>query len=172
MIWKDEDVQQMLKLLGEGLSATVVGRRFGVTRNAIIGKLNRLKIKVGDLTGFNTNRIIARAEARKLHRVRPRLALYDGWKPARKSNVVTFKPKPKPVVNLDHKCTIVQLTHSSCRWPLWGDADTDRFYCGAPIEGKTYCAGHHVAASRFRLEPSGPFVMKSRPAKSPKSMVT
>jgi GcrA cell cycle regulator len=171
MIWKDEDVQQMLKLLGEGLSATVVGRRFGVTRNAIIGKLNRLKIKVGDLTGFNTRRITARAEARKNHRVRPRLALYDGWRPARKGNVVTFKPKPKPVINLDHKCTIIGLNSKTCRWPLWADADNDRFYCGAPIEGLTYCPAHSSAAGR-KYDPSRPLVTNSVPAKSPKSMAT
>lgn len=170
MNWTDDDVALMLKLIGEGISSTAIGLRFGLTRNAVMGKLHRLKFKIGDLNGFN----VRRSSQVRLHRVRPRLALYDGWQPPGKSKVLKFKPrapKPKPVVNLDHKCTIMRLGPGTCRWPLWGEADTDRFYCGAPIAGKTYCTAHGAAAGR-KYEPSGPFVIKSRPAKSPKSMVT
>jgi GcrA cell cycle regulator len=175
MIWTDDDVQLMKKLIADGISATVVGQRFGVTRSAIIGKLNRLKIKIGDLNGFNNSgKMLARIEAKKLHRIRPRLALYGDWHPPRKTNVVTIKPKtkPKPVVNLDHKCTIMQLKDKTCHWPLWGMDDKNRFYCGAPVTGKTYCEAHHAMGRRFKAEPSEPLVTNSLPAKSPKSMVT
>lgn len=42
MTWTDERVEIVTKLWSEGLTASAIGRRIGVTKNAIVGKVHRL----------------------------------------------------------------------------------------------------------------------------------
>jgi hypothetical protein len=93
---------------------------------------------------------------------------------------VRSAPMLRLVVNQPHKCTLMELNNHSCHWPLWGlDTPAVKFYCGAPVAGKVYCAAHHQTATNrvndwayVKRDPSAPFVTRMRPAKSPKSMVT
>src|SRR4029078_5112945 len=64
MAWTDERVELLKKLWGEGLSASQIAGRLGsVTRNAVIGKADRL--------GLSRRGTTARM---KSHRPRPRMA--------------------------------------------------------------------------------------------------
>ena len=45
MIWKPEDDDKLAHLRDEGLSYSEIGQHFGVSRNAISGRVNRLKLK-------------------------------------------------------------------------------------------------------------------------------
>ena len=42
MSWTDERIDELKQLWGEGLSAQEIGRKLGVTKNAVIGKAHRL----------------------------------------------------------------------------------------------------------------------------------
>ncbi len=42
MIWTDETVAAVKKMWGEGHSCSVIGRLFGITRSAVIGKMHRM----------------------------------------------------------------------------------------------------------------------------------
>jgi GcrA cell cycle regulator len=43
-IWTDERVAQLGKLWAEGLSTAEIGRRLGITKNAVVGKAHRLQL--------------------------------------------------------------------------------------------------------------------------------
>jgi hypothetical protein len=43
------------------------------------------------------------------------------------------------------RCTIMQLTSRTCRWPLWGSNErlpVERYYCGETVAAGVYCAAH------------------------------
>ena len=42
MAWTEEQIDQLKELWGEGLSTSEIGRKLGVTKNAVVGKAHRL----------------------------------------------------------------------------------------------------------------------------------
>ena len=42
--WTTERVQELTKLWATGLSASEIGRRLGITKNAVVGKVRRLDL--------------------------------------------------------------------------------------------------------------------------------
>lgn len=178
--WSTEDHDLMMKLLAEGKSCRVVGETLGVTRNAVIGRAHRFKVKVSHINGRPQG-----SPKMTAWRKKPKLQLYDfseGKRPVMVSKPKKFavvrKRTVRPPEDSPHKCLFAVLDRKKCHWPLWADDGTgERFYCGAPVEGKTYCEGHWTAATEpskaryVRRDPSKPFVIINRPAKPPKSMV-
>jgi len=61
-------------------------------------------------------------------------------------------PRVAPTVALDQfnaaipseqRRTLLQLTRSTCRWPVGDPGKPDFFFCGGRVEmGHSYCAGH------------------------------
>ena len=56
--------------------------------------------------------------------------------------------EPSSVVSLA-RCSLLELTHATCRWPV-GEADAaDIYFCGnRAVDGLPYCAGHVRMAYR------------------------
>jgi GcrA cell cycle regulator len=44
MVWTQERVEQLGRLWREGLSTAEIGRRLGITKNAVVGKAHRLAL--------------------------------------------------------------------------------------------------------------------------------
>jgi GcrA cell cycle regulator len=44
MDWTDDDIQRLRTLWAEGHSTAEIGRRMGVSKNAIVGKAHRLDL--------------------------------------------------------------------------------------------------------------------------------
>ena len=44
MDWTQEQVTELSKLWDEGLTTAEIGRRLGITKNAVVGKVNRLHL--------------------------------------------------------------------------------------------------------------------------------
>ena len=42
MAWTEDQIDQLKELWGEGLSTSEIGRKLGVTKNAVVGKAHRL----------------------------------------------------------------------------------------------------------------------------------
>ena len=42
MAWTEEQIDQLKDLWSEGLSTSEIGRKLGVTKNAVVGKAHRL----------------------------------------------------------------------------------------------------------------------------------
>ena len=128
--WNAEGVTDQLKALwAEGYSASQIARVLGgdsglPTRNAVIGKINRL----GIFRDPSTERKPPSPPKHKL--VQP----------------TSLPPKPKPA----HPAPTIaprDLEHRHCKFPLGDPQDATFGHCGAPREpGRPYCAAH-VAVS-------------------------
>lgn len=155
MSWTDERVELLKKLWSEGLSASQIASELGeVTRNAVIGKVHRLGLS-GRTKAATPAPARPRTEAKRPDR--PEAARPQ--RPATIGNTALAQeldeapeeapaPAPAPavqdnVVPMGQRCTIMNLTESTCRWPL-GEPGTESFhFCGGKANpGMPYCQTH------------------------------
>ena len=122
--WTPQNVQKLKKMLAKGMSARQIAEDFGVTRNSVIGKANRLGLSV-------------QAE-KKTKTTTPAKA---------------DKPKKAPAKVKREVIHIAQPTsptsESACQWPI-GDPGTPEFrFCYEPAKaGRPYCSEHCDIAYR------------------------
>jgi len=143
MQWTAEAVEDLKRLAGEGRSASVIAAAVGAaSRNAVIGKANRIGIKLnGD--GRNGGRaVIPRKASAGPHRgqwahANPRSASKAAW---------TFCDAE---VGEMRRLRFEDIRESACRWPLGDPRSGELVYCGLkPAQGRSYCAGHCRMAYR------------------------
>ena len=136
MLWTAEAIEVLKRLALEGRSASVIAAELGAaSRNAVIGKANRIGIKLnGDGRAFAAVGAPAGAD-------RVRLAPIRRPKPA-----WTFA---EAEVGAMRRVRFEEMREFACRWPL-GDPRSGNFaYCGLePVKGRSYCAGHWRMAYR------------------------
>ncbi len=123
--WNVERTAKLIVLWGDGLSAALIAQRLGrTTRNAVIGKINRLKLP-----------------RRKTSQSRPQ----------KRSTRMTI-PTPKPAViftthaddlkiPLQQRLTFEQTRPGLCKFPVGAVHDPDFCFCGAACTG-IYCDDH------------------------------
>lgn len=152
MEWNDEVIVRLRTLWDEGLSTAEIGRRLGVTKNAVVGKAHRLDLPARpspirrDGTGTRRPRAprrisgptlpplacvrgsMALVEPREARRIEPRPAAPPPT-PA-PQRVVALAPRPYARV-------------VPCCWPM-GEPGTPGFhFCDAgSAPGKPYCEDH------------------------------
>jgi GcrA cell cycle regulator len=113
----------------------IAGVMGGTDRNAVIGKLHRMGLKVPASVRLKPQNIARRAP---LQFTSPALP--------------TLPPMPDGS-NIPHaqRCTLLQLKPGVCKWPLGEPQSPDFFFCGGDaVEGKPYCAGHCRVAYKAR----------------------
>ncbi len=158
-VWTDELVEQLLAYWEQGLSAKEIAQKMGqgFTRNAIIGKIHRLR--ASGKAPARRQDVQSRPEGQNKaeHDARPSrsatastatsgtLAL-DTRAEERPAPVAEKKAAPRLVeqeTGLVHD--IEGLNEHTCRWPI-GEPGTNGFsFCGRkPAEGLPYCR-HHAA---------------------------
>jgi GcrA cell cycle regulator len=134
--WTNERTEQLKSHFDAGFSCAEIARRIGATRNAVIGKLNRLGLS-------RPKNVLARVpEAGAAARFRrPRL-------------VAALRADPYAAIDeappaSAERCSLLDLTAAKCRWPL-GDPSSDTFrFCGnKQLAGFPYCATHARMAYR------------------------
>lgn len=158
MSWNDERVELLKKLWSEGLSASQIANELGdITRNAVIGKVHRLGLSGRAKTATAPTRpqqrpgAGGRPEAAR-DQPRPQRGATQGNTAlaAEFDDMPEEAPAPAPtpqvsgnVVPMAQRCTIMNLTESTCRWPM-GEPGTESFYfCGAKsTPGIPYCTQH------------------------------
>ncbi|MGL4406338.1 MAG: GcrA family cell cycle regulator [Notoacmeibacter sp.] len=177
MNWTDERVELLKKLWGEGLSASQIARQLGgVTRNAVIGKVHRLKLSGRAKTTASPNRAKkisvgveetqrTRTTAASTAQLRTRPAvmgntalktemLLDG---AAEHRYQTSAEANILVMPTSRRLSLVQLGEKTCRWPVGDPMSADFSFCGnEPREASPYCSYHsklafQPAAERRRL---------------------
>ena len=138
MLWTDKAVETLKRLALEGFSAAGIAAALGApSRNAVIGKANRIGIK-----------------------------LNGGGRAPVPPRVVDGVPKPVPApfpnevrtpawtfacaeVGEMRRVRFADIRHFACRWPIGDPRNGDFAYCGlTPAEGRPYCAGHCRMAYR------------------------
>lgn len=168
--WTDERVELLKKLWMDGLSASQIAGELGqgVTRNAVIGKVHRLKLSA---RAKPTN---AAPRARPAARPAPRRVAGPGATPIQASAAMSAKPRtvtamrPQSVgatalaVNAefeveryvapaaaelfipeDRRLSLLQLNEHTCKWPIGDPLTKDFYFCGQHSDdGKPYCEFH------------------------------
>lgn len=139
----EENHEEVVRLLGECVSAREIAVRFGVTRNTVIGYCTRRKLKMQAPTGRRAETSAAR-KGKPLDK--PRKAP-DRPVPARKPDVPLPPPLPAtayPVPLGGVGVPFLDMGREQCRRPLWGLQDRIGNVCGLPVPDwpeYAYCRG-------------------------------
>ena len=96
--WDSATLKKLKALVGKGLSTSEIGKRLGISKNAVVGKLNRLgwNMKAGGVAGATAKKTAekkpaaAKATAKKTTAAPKKAATSRGTK---KSGVVVSKAK-------------------------------------------------------------------------------
>lgn len=138
MSWTPERIGELEKLWAEGHSTAEIGRRLGVSKNAVVGKAHRLR-----LPGRQSPIDPSRRQSRKPAAPRAKAATTRRPIPAADVKPAVAAPPPPPRPKKRAKA----VSGPSCQWPF-GDPRLPGFhFCGAPAEpGKPYCDEHCALA--------------------------
>lgn len=152
MNWTEERVELLRKLWSEGLSASQIAAQLGaVSRNAVIGKVHRLKLAGRGRSPSQPARPKKPAGAKPQVTARPQrpttasvggtaLQVQFDAEPASRP---AFRQAENVVVPISRQLSLTQLTERTCKWPN-GDPLTEEFsFCGNEAgETGPYCTYH------------------------------
>jgi len=174
MAWTDDRVATLKKLWMEGLSASQIAGELGegVTRNAVIGKVHRLKLSGRAKPAPSAPR--ARKPRVSTSTSTPRRATTSSV-----SGATSSTPKRRPAVHaptagssalamsaeshasaalalaqeseifipVEERVSLMQLSEVTCKWPIGDPLNDDFHFCGRTSdEGKPYCEFHSKRA--------------------------
>jgi len=165
MNWTDERVELLRKLWSEGLSASQIAAQLGgVSRNAVIGKVHRLKLSSRGRAaaaptrtkktaqGGSAAKPAARATSASRHvtasiGATALQAQFDAEPVARQY----LRPVEDVVVPISRRLQLVELTERTCKWPNGDPLSEDFHFCGNDAgESGPYCNYH----SRIAFQPA------------------
>lgn len=159
MNWTDERVELLRKLWSEGLSASQIAAQLGsVTRNAVIGKVHRLKLSSrGRTTAAPTRQKKATSpagvskSAGRTATVTRTVTTSIGATALQAQfdvePVVRYRPAEDVVVPISRRLQLVQLSERTCKWPNGDPLSEDFSFCGNDTaETGPYCGYHSKVA--------------------------
>lgn len=164
--WDSATLKKLKALTGKGLSTAEIGKRLGISKNAVVGKLNRM--------GWNATADTVAAKPVKSAIAKPLKKVAAKPMPKEKAKsekstvakVIATKPTPAPknqksaISNqkslamhqriIRHSLGMASLRHDQCRFPI-GDPDSEDFhFCGEKVfPGKPYCYEHCKQVYQF-----------------------
>jgi len=167
MNWTDERVELLKKLWAEGLSASQIAAQLGgVSRNAVIGKVHRLKLSGrGRATAAPTRQKKAVQQGTGSAKQAPRAASaarHGTSSIGATALQVQFDAEPvaRPlartetesvVVPISRHLRLVELTERTCKWPNGDPLSEDFHFCGNDAaESGPYCKYH----ARLAFQPA------------------
>jgi GcrA cell cycle regulator len=152
MEWAEETILRLRALWDEGLSTAEIGRRLGVSKNAVVGKAHRLDLpsrpspirRDGSGGGAPRRSTLRRVAGPTLPPLSSTSSLNGFAVPAvgpalvPHVAVMTAKPPPVRIAPAPRYGRVV-----TCCWPL-GEPGTRSFrFCDEPSEpGRPYCSEH------------------------------
>jgi GcrA cell cycle regulator len=148
MLWTEEAIEILKRLALEGRSASLIALALGAaSRNAVIGKANRIGIKLdGDGRGSARRSVTAGAYRLPSGTVPRSKPAPDHVTSAQRKARWTFA---EAEVGETRRVRFEDIHQFACRWPLGDPKSVDFVYCGlTPAEGRSYCAGHYRMAYR------------------------
>jgi GcrA cell cycle regulator len=147
--WTSERVERLKGCIGAGLSCSQIAAEIGVSRNAVIGKMNRL--------GLSRPRVVlARAPDPKRAgwRARNVTRLFN-----QQRILMELPPEPQGFaaatsIHDGRGCSLLELSPGKCRWPISEPGAHDFCFCGnTQVEGLPYCVGHARLAYKSTARP-------------------
>lgn len=175
--WTADMTDTLQRMWQEGLSCGRIGDRLGVSRNAVAGRISRMRTWGADtapvrrsepVTGIKRMRprrttAVIVGEAPQLHDEplapppRPARLCRDigAFIPRIKRDDRPARPLPAsdphhPPEPLDGGVALTELTAGMCRWPVKEHATAARrhLFCGClKVRGSSYCAYHTVVGT-------------------------
>lgn len=164
MGWTDERVELLKKLWMEGLSASQIAGELGegVTRNAVIGKVHRLKLsaRAKPTNSAPRSRPAARPTARRVASpsagmstvAKPRATMSRpqvmgatalAVTPQMEQDLYVAPAAAELFIPEDKRLTLLQLNEHTCKWPIGDPLSKDFYFCGQhSLETGPYCEFH------------------------------
>lgn len=174
MSWTDERVELLKKLWADGLSASQIAAQLGgVSRNAVIGKVHRLKLS-GRAKSVSSGAPKTKRNSAPRSSSSPRGGGYGGGGggAGRTMTTVTHavgatvmksevgalayaeadrRPIEDVVVPISKQLKLVDLNESTCKWPQGDPLAEDFHFCGHQSEEDSpYCKYH----AKLAFQPS------------------
>jgi GcrA cell cycle regulator len=165
MNWTDERVELLKKLWADGLSASQIAAQLGgVSRNAVIGKVHRLKLSSRGRATASPARQKKTQQASSSVKSASRAATvsrsmttsigatalqaqFDAEPVARQM----LRPVENVVVPISRRLQLIQLNERTCKWPNGDPLSEDFHFCGNDsAETGPYCNYH----SRIAFQPA------------------
>ena len=170
--WDNIMLKKLKALTGKGLSTSEIGKRLGMSKNAIVGKLNRLgwNSKAGGAPVADkavatkekkstTKEAVKKDKSKKSAEVKKISSVSLKNKAIKKQNKDSVESKSKKSGAkslamhqriIQHSLEMANLKPNQCRWPI-GDPDSENFhFCGELVfVGKPYCYEHCKQAYQF-----------------------
>lgn len=149
MDWTAEAIERLKALWAEGHSTAEIGRRMGISKNAVVGKAHRLNLPARP-SPIRRDAVPRPAPVPRAPRPMPaaRIAPPPMLRP---SPVIAPAPAPvaaAPVLRAFPTAPArPRLGSRTCCWPI-GEPGTSGFrFCGGePMAGKPYCTEHAALA--------------------------
>jgi GcrA cell cycle regulator len=169
MGWTDERVELLKKLWMDGLSASQIAGELGegVTRNAVIGKVHRLKLsarakptntaprarpaarppaprRIATASATVTAHISAKPRpAQTMARPQVVGATALAMQPEMATELYVAPQTTELFIPEDKRLSLLQLNEHTCKWPIGDPLTKDFYFCGGhALESGPYCEFH------------------------------
>ena len=161
MSWTDERIEFLRELWSEGLSASQIAAQLGgVSRNAVIGKVHRLKLSSRGRAKAVPARqkkapqatTATKSVQRTVAATRSATASIGATALQEQFNDEPFayqyiRPVENVVVPISRRLQLVQLSERTCKWPTGDPLSKDFSFCGNDAaESGPYCGYHSKVA--------------------------
>ncbi len=136
MSWTEEKVAKLKELWGKNTASEIAGIIGGVSRNAVIGKANRLKLSAK----IKTRTANSKSEFQNLND--------EGIAKTRKVRKSKFKSL---IIEKDFEPEnpkqLEELDEDSCKWPIGHPDESSFYFCGrTSLKDFSYCKLHLLYA--------------------------
>ncbi len=144
--WPEEQLQRCIELWRKGRNAKEIGAEIGKSKNAIIGRMRRMRIDTADPSLLRKQPV---------DRTKPKAPKVPKAKPFRKElphirGKLWMPATPPPIGKT--ACQLMELTLKTCRWPVGEATGEFQLFCGLPEasleDNRPYCEGHSQVAYR------------------------
>ena len=143
MAWTEKMVEDLKIMWKQGLTTGEIGKRLGVSKNSIVGKVHRLQLDARPSPIKKKEEVSDSAAAEKKTAVKSK----SEKKPQPKAEPTpTAAPAPLPIKpassagNTSGEVRLTDLDNHTCRWPLGDPKDENFHFCGKKVKtGQTYC---------------------------------
>ncbi len=170
MSWTDERINELTRLWQQGLSASEIGKRLGVSKNSIVGKAHRLNlpsrpspIRQGEEEETASGSAEPQRRAARKNTAKANGSAESGSAKAASSGNGkangSAKTRNRSATGGNPASFRAQVEarggRSGCLWPIGDPNDPDFHFCGAAAApGKPYCPEHAARAyiTRSRSE--------------------